>query len=64
MIATTRFKDEVFVVQVIYAVGGIGGRMAEAFLVTLASGHPSPRVQNAARRMLDEGTKPSAQNPR
>ena len=64
MIATTRLKDEIFVVQVVYAVGGIGGRMAEAFLVTLASGHPSPRVQNAARRMLDEGTKPSAQNPR
>lgn len=64
MIATTRLKDEGFVVQVIYAVGGIGGRMAEAFLVTLASGHPSPRVQNAARRMLDEGIKPSAQNPR
>ncbi|MBT6180076.1 MAG: HEAT repeat domain-containing protein [Deltaproteobacteria bacterium] len=64
MIATTRLKDEAFVVQVVYAVGGIGGKMAEAFLVTLASGHPSPRVQNAARRMLDEGTKPSAQNPR
>jgi len=63
MIATTRLKDEIFVVQVVYAIGGIGGRMAEGFLVTLASGHPSPRVKNAARRMLDEGMKPSEQNP-
>ncbi len=64
MIASTRLKDEIFMVQVVYAIGGIGGRMAEGFLVTLASGHPSPRVKNAARRMLDEGKAPAAQNPR
>lgn len=64
MIATTRLKDEIFMVQVVYAIGGIGGRMAEGFLVTLASGHPSPRVKNAARRMLDEGKAPPEQNPR
>jgi|MDSW01.1.fsa_nt_gb hypothetical protein len=59
MIATTRLKDEIFMVQVVYAIGGIGGRMAEGFLVTLASGHPSPRIKNAARRMLDEGKDPA-----
>ena len=64
MIGTTRLKDEIFMVQVVYAIGGIGGRLAEGFLVTLASGHPSPRVVNAARRMLDEGKAPATQNPR
>ena len=59
MIGSTRLKDEIFMVQVVYAIGGIGGRMAEGFLVTLASGHPSPRVKNAARRMLDEGKAPT-----
>lgn len=55
IIATTRLKDELFMVQVVYAIGGMGGRLAEGFLVTLAGGHPSARVQNAARRALDAG---------
>ena len=31
MIGTTRLKDEIFMVQVVYAIGGIGGRLAEGF---------------------------------
>lgn len=47
-------KDPGFVLQVVYAIGAIGGRTAEAYLVTLASGHPSEVVQRGASEALQE----------
>lgn len=35
-------------------VGDIGGPEAEAYLLTLASGHPDRRIRTAAREALDE----------
>jgi hypothetical protein len=54
LIDITRRKDAAFVRQVVFAVGSIGGRTAEAFLVTLAEGHPAVEVQQAAKDALQE----------
>jgi HEAT repeat protein len=43
-----------FVVQTIFAVAEIGGSLAEGYLVTMASGHPHPGVQSAAKQALKE----------
>ncbi|MBN2361368.1 MAG: HEAT repeat domain-containing protein [Deltaproteobacteria bacterium] len=50
----THRKSPALVRQIVYAVGAIGGREAEAYLFTVASGHPDPEVQRAAREMLKE----------
>ena len=47
-------KDNAFVLQIVFAVGAIGGRTAEAYLVTVASGHPDEQVQRAAQDALTE----------
>ena len=65
LIELTRRKDDHFVLQVIYAVGTIGGRTAEGFLVTIAGGHGSEHVRQVAEAMLNErGTRdpPTRQN--
>lgn len=54
IIALSKKKDPDFVIQVIYAVGSIGGRNAEAFLVTMASGHPVESVRRSAEQALLE----------
>lgn len=54
LIALSHQKDTGFVLQVIFAVGSIGGRTAKAYLVTLASGHPDEEVQRAAKDALGE----------
>ena len=54
LIELTRRKDEYFVLQVIHAVGAIGGRTAEGFLVTMASGHGSEHVRQVAKSILNE----------
>ena len=56
LIELTRRKDDYFVLQVIYAVGTIGGRTAEGFLVTLAGGHGSEHVRQVAEAILNERT--------
>lgn len=43
-----------FIVQTIFAVAEIGGALAEGYLVTMASGHPHPGVQSAAKQALKE----------
>tara|TARA_B100000959_G_scaffold262754_1_gene301485 strand:+ start:188 stop:985 length:798 start_codon:yes stop_codon:yes gene_type:complete len=43
-----------FIVQTIFAVAEIGGALAEGYLVTMASGHPHPGVQSAAKQALEE----------
>lgn len=54
LIALSHQKDPAFVLQVVFAVGAIGGRTAKAYLVTLASGHPNEEVQRGAKDALDE----------
>jgi hypothetical protein len=47
-------KDPDFVLQIIFAVGSIGGRTAEAYLVTMASGHPVEAIRRGAEQALGE----------
>ncbi len=47
-------KDPDFVLQLIFAVGTIGGRTAQAYLVTVASGHPVETVRQGAEQALAE----------
>ncbi|MBI3179751.1 MAG: HEAT repeat domain-containing protein [Deltaproteobacteria bacterium] len=54
LIDLTRHKDPQFVVQVIFALSTIGGTTAEAYLVTLASGHPLEAVRRSAEDALAE----------
>lgn len=54
LIALAHQKDPAFVLQVVFAVGAIGGRTARAYLVTLASGHPNEEVQRGAKDALEE----------
>ena len=54
LIALSHQKSPTFVLQVVFAVGAIGGRTAQAYLVTLAGGHPIEEVQRGARDALDE----------
>lgn len=54
MIALSQHKEPAFVVQMAHAIGTVGGRMAEAYLVTLASGHLDEEVRDGARVALEE----------
>ncbi|MBS2030706.1 MAG: HEAT repeat domain-containing protein [Deltaproteobacteria bacterium] len=46
--------DPHFQMQIIYALGTIGGDEAEAYLYTIASGHPDEMVRNAAKEASAE----------
>jgi len=54
LIALTHRKDAELVVQIVYALGALGSRQAEAYLVTMASGHPDDDVRGAAKQALAE----------
>ncbi len=54
MIELARNKDPHFVLQVVYALGSLGGPTAEGYLVTLASGHPVEAVRRGAEDALAE----------
>jgi len=54
MIDWTSRKDQRLLLQIIFAVSSLGGRTAEGFLVTLASGHPSEEIQQGAKDALAE----------
>lgn len=45
-------REPVLVQQLVYAIGALGGRHAEGYLVTVASGHPDRAVREAARRAV------------
>jgi len=60
IIELSKRKDLEFVLQLVYAVGAIGGRTAEAYLVTMASGHPVEAVRRGAEQALHEMRRPSA----
>lgn len=52
MIALAQHKEAPFVVQMAHAIGAVGGPMAEAYLVTLASGHLDGEVRREAALAL------------
>lgn len=54
LIALAKNKDPSFVLQVVFAVGAIGGNTARGYLVTLASGHPVEQVRRGAEDALQE----------
>ncbi len=58
LIELSRRREGPFVAQMVRAVGDIGGPEAEAYLETMASGHPDPRVREAARAALQDARRP------
>jgi hypothetical protein len=58
LIKLSERKDPEMVLQIVYAVGAIGGRTAEGYLVTMASGHPVEAVRKGAEQALDEMKRP------
>jgi hypothetical protein len=52
IIELSRRREGPFVAQMVRAVGDIGGVEAEAYLETMATGHPDPLVAEAAREAL------------
>jgi hypothetical protein len=54
LIELTQRREGPFVAQLVRIIGDIGGSEAEAFLGTLAAGHPEPMVREAAREALVE----------
>jgi len=47
-------RDASFLREVIYALAGIGGEEAQAYLYTVAQGHDHPAIREAAQQALDE----------
>lgn len=54
LIELTQGKDAQVVVALIGVIAGIGGNDAEAFLFTLASGHPDEQVREVAQKAQDD----------
>jgi len=54
LIELTQRREGPFVAQLVRIIGDIGGSEAEAFLGTLAAGHPERMVREAAREALAE----------
>ncbi|HVP66190.1 MAG TPA: HEAT repeat domain-containing protein [Anaeromyxobacteraceae bacterium] len=52
LIGLTQRREGDFVTQLVLIIGDIGGPEAEAYLGTLAEGHPDPAVKKAARDSL------------
>ncbi|MEM7679330.1 MAG: hypothetical protein AAF449_25435 [Myxococcota bacterium] len=54
IIGTARRQDRAYIVPLLFALGQLGGRQAQAYLFTVQSGHPDPAVKAAAGRALEE----------
>jgi hypothetical protein len=54
LVELTKRKHPIFINQIVFAVAQIGGQEAEAYLDTLAQGHPSEQVRNTAGEALQE----------
>lgn len=52
LIDATLGRDPSFVIQLVYAIGEIGGEDAEAYLFTASTGHPEEMVRRAAEESL------------
>ncbi|MBN1961559.1 MAG: HEAT repeat domain-containing protein [Deltaproteobacteria bacterium] len=60
LIELTAHRDPAFVMQLLYAIGSLGGHNAEAFLITVASGHPIEALRQSAEQALKEMKRPSS----
>lgn len=54
MIDASHARENLFVREVVFALGAIGGDEAEAYLFTMAQGHDEPAIRAAAQQALDE----------
>jgi HEAT repeat protein len=54
LIDLSQSTDATLSLRLVRYIGDIGGGEAEGYLLTLASGHPDPRMRRAAREALDE----------
>jgi len=54
IIDACRRQDAPYLVQMVFALGQLGGREAEGYLFTVQSGFPDPNVREAARQALEE----------
>ncbi|MFO0724658.1 MAG: hypothetical protein U1E65_12825 [Myxococcota bacterium] len=54
LIDSARRRPTIYLGQIIFGVAEIGGKEAEAYLFTVASGHPDPDIKSSAERALDE----------
>jgi hypothetical protein len=63
LVASARGQPPAYVSALVFALSRVGGREAEAYLFTVASGHPDERLRASAREALDELTRRSAARP-
>lgn len=60
-------RNDAFLLEALYALGSLGGEDAVAYLFMIDSGHPDPRIQEAARESLElarrRADEPSRQAP-
>ncbi len=54
IIDACRHQSPRYVVQMLFALGVLGGRQAQGYLFTVQSGHPDPAVRQAAASALEE----------
>ncbi len=54
LIDLAREKDLMFLREIVFALGAVGGEEAEAYLFTVAQGHDQPAIRAAAQEALDE----------
>jgi len=54
LIDLSQSTDPTAGLRIVRFIGDIGGAEAEGYLLTLSSGHPDPRMRQAAREALDE----------
>ena len=63
LIKLTRYQSPAFLLQVLHALGAIGGKEAEAFLVTVAGGHAVEGIRQVAIRIVKEMESVAASKP-
>ncbi len=63
LVASARGQPPAYVSALVFALSRVGGREAEAYLFTVASGHPDERLRASARAALDELTRRSPARP-
>jgi hypothetical protein len=54
LIDLARAKDLVFLREIVFALGAIGGEESQAYLFTVAQGHDQPEIRAAAEQSLKE----------
>ena len=54
LIDAGRNRSPLYLTQIIFALAQLGGREAQAYLFTVASGHPDPQIKASAKQALEE----------